>query len=113
MACVFKYDRKVVIQSLSGSEDGHGHIDNTDDDNWSQYVASYASVISKAGQEFWKVDKVDATVSHVWTCPYSKALAAATPDMRLVYDSVVYEIMSVIDIDLAHSEVEIQTKRAV
>ena len=113
MACVFKYDRKVVIESLSGTEDAHGHIDNTDDSNWSQYVVSYASVMSQGGKEFWKVDKQDATVSHVWLCPYSKTLAAATPDMRLVSESVTYEIVSVIDIDLAHEEVQIQTRKAV
>jgi len=113
MACISSYDRKVVIESLSGTEDTHGHIDNTDESNWSRYVNSYASVMSKAGKEFWRVDKVDATVSHVWTCPWSKTLAAATPDMRLIHESVTYEILSVIDIDLAHKQVEIQTKRAV
>jgi hypothetical protein len=33
--------------------------------------------------------------------------------MRLVNESVTYEIVSVIDVDLAHEEIEIQTKRAV
>jgi hypothetical protein len=113
MTCVSSYDRKVVIESLSGTEDAHGHIDLTDDSNWSEYVASYASVVTKGGREFWKKDTVDATVDQVWACPYSKSLAAATPDMRLVNESVTYEIMSVIDIDLAHQEVQIQTKRAV
>jgi len=113
MTCVSQYDRKVVIESLSGDEDAHGHINNTLDSNWSQYVSSYASVMTQGGSEFWKVDKVDATVSTVWKCPYSKTLAAATPDMRLVSESVTYEIVSVIDIDLAHKEVQIQAKRAV
>jgi head-tail adaptor len=113
VACVSSYSRKVVIESLSGTEDAHGHIDNTDDSNWSQHVVSYASVITKGGKEFWKKETVDATVDQVWTCPYSKTLAAATPDMRLVSESVTYEIMSVIDIDLAHREVEIQTRKAV
>jgi len=114
MACIAQYNRKVVIESLSGAtEDGHGHVDNTDDSNWSQYVISYASVMSKGGREFWKVDKLDATVSHVWKCPWSKTLAAATPAMRLVSEEVTYEVMSVIDIDLNHEVVEIQTKKAV
>ena len=113
MTCVSSYDRKVVIESLSGTADAHGHIDNTDDSNWSQYVVSYASVMTQGGKEFWKVDKVDSTVDQVWKCPYSKALAAATTKMRLVNESVTYEIFSVIDIDLAHQEIQIQTRRAV
>ena len=113
MTCVARYDRKVVIKSLTGTADAHGHIDNTDAANWSPYTRSFASVMSKGGREFWKVDQVNADVSHVWRCPYSAALAAATPDMQLINENVTYEIQSVIDIDLAHKEIEIQTKRAV
>jgi head-tail adaptor len=113
MRCVAKYDQKVQIQSLTGTADAHGHVDNTADSNWSAYADSFASVMSKGGREFWKVDRVEADVSHVWRCPWSRTVAAATPDMRLIHDSTTYEILSVIDIDLAHEEVEIQTRRAV
>ena len=113
MTCIASYDKKVVIKSLSGTADAHGFIDNTDASNWSEYTTTYASVISKGGREFWKVDQVNADVSHVWPCPYTKKLAAATPAMQLHYESVTYEIQSVIDIDLAHKEIEIQTRRAV
>ena len=109
MTCVANYDRKVVIQSQSGTVDAHGFKADT----WTQYAVSFASIKSRGGREFWKVDQVNADVSHVWRCPYDKTLAAATPDMQLVSDSLTYEIVSVIDIDLAHEEVEIQTKRAV
>lgn len=111
--CINKYNQKIRIESLTGTADAHGHIDNTADTNWSNYTSSYAAVISKGGREFWKVDRVEADVSHVWTCPYNRTIAAATPDMRLIHEGVTYEVLSVIDIDLAHEEVEIQTRRAV
>jgi SPP1 family predicted phage head-tail adaptor len=110
--CVNKYNRKITVQQLSGSADAHGHIDNTDNSNWSTYTTAFAEVLSKGGREFWKVDRVEADVSHVWRCPYNSTLTAATPDMRLIHDSTTYEILSVIDIDLEHEEVEIQTRRA-
>jgi SPP1 family predicted phage head-tail adaptor len=113
MPCIANYDRKVVIKNLTGTADAHGHIDNTAATNWSQYTTSYASVQSKGGREFWKVDQVNSDVSHVWRCPYAAALAAATPDMQLINEGVTYEIMSVIDIDLKHKEIEIQTRRAI
>ena len=69
--------------------------------------------MSKNGREFWKVQQVNDTVDYVWWCRYSKQLADATPDMRLVYDGNVYEIMSVIDLDLEHNEIQMQTKRRV
>ena len=113
MRCIASYDKKIRIETLSGTADAHGFIDNTDDTNWSLHEAAFASVQSKGGREFWKVDQVNADVSHVWRCQWSKKLATVTPDMRLTHDGKTYEIMSAIDIDLAHEVVEIQTKRAV
>lgn len=108
-----KYDKKITVLRLSGTADSSGHIDGTTPSNWKPYTSSYASVMTKGGREFWKVQQVDATVDCVWRCPWSRDLAAATPDMRLQSEGVNYDILSVIDIDLAHQEVEIQSRRAV
>lgn len=113
--CVTDYDKKIRIEraSASAAADAHGHVDITADATWETYCESYASVMSKGGREFWKVATVSADVSHVWNCPYSSQLASADPAMRLVHEGVTYEILSVIDIDLAHDTIEIQTRRAV
>ncbi len=112
--CLSDYDKRIKVESLTGSTaDAHGHVDNTVSTNWTTYAQPYASVMSKGGREFWKVDQVAADVSHVWYCPYDANVAAATPDMRIVWDGKTYEILSVVDIDLAHEEIEIQTRRAV
>lgn len=108
-----KYDKRITIERLAGTADAAGHIDPTTDANWTSYAASFASVQTKGGREFWKVQQTDATVDHVWLCPWSRTLAATTPDMRLICEDVTYEILSVIDIDLAHMEIEIQTRKAV
>jgi SPP1 family predicted phage head-tail adaptor len=113
MKCVASYDKRITVQRLSGTADAHGFVDNTTNANWTGYASSFASVKTKGGREFWKVQQVNADVSHVWMCPWSKTLAAATPDMRLICEGVTYEILSVIDIDLASQEIEIQTRRAV
>ena len=112
MASCRTYNKRVSVQQLSGTADAFGHIDPADSNNWSEHAPGFADVQSKGGREFWKVDQVAADVSHVWWCPYSAALAQATTDMRLVCEGVNYEILSVIDVDLAHEEVEIQTKLA-
>lgn len=113
MRCTVDYDKRVTLQDMTATADAHGHVDTTSDDNWATYTETYAAVQSRGGREFWKVDQVAADVSHVWHCPYGKKLAAATPDMRIKYDETIYEILSVIDIDMAHEEIEIQTRRAV
>lgn len=111
--CLTDYRHRVTIQRVAGTQDAHGHIDNTAAGNWSTYTSAYASVVSRGGREFWRVHQVEADITHVWYCPYDRTLVAATPEMRLVCEGVTYEIVSVIDIDLAHEEIEIQTKRAV
>lgn len=111
--CISKLTKRIKIERLSGTADAHGQIDQTADANWSTYESSFASVISKGGAEFWKVQQTNADVSHVWKCPWSRGLAAATPDMRLICEDVAHQILSVIDIDLAHQEIEIQTRHPV
>ena len=104
------YDKRVTILQLVGTADAHGYVDNTDPDNWKPYARSYASVQTKSGREFWKVDRVEADVSAEWTLRYTPTLAKAVPAMRLEHAGVIYEIVSVIDVDLAHEEIKIQTK---
>lgn len=113
MDCINRYDHRVVIQRPTGTADAHGHVDLTADANWSNYAVAYCSVVSKGGREFWKVQQVNADVSHVWKTAWSRTIAAMTTDMRLIWEGAKYEILSVIDIDLAHQEIEIQTRRAV
>ena len=113
--CATKYDQYVTIEELIQATpvDRSGFIDRNDDDNWKGYEATYAACKSRGGREFWKVDQTSAEVSHAWRCPWSSRLAAAHPHMRLVHECRVHEILSVIDVDEAHHEVEIQTRRAV
>ena len=108
-------DQPITIskQKASAVADAHGHIDLTSAANWETHTTGWASCVSKGGREFWKQNLVAADVSHVWKCNYSDDLAAATPKMRLVHNSLDYEIVSVIDVDMAHETVEIQTKREV
>lgn len=111
--CCRVYSKAVTIERLVGAVDAHGQIDQTTLANWATYSRAYCAVVSKGGKEFWKVQQTNADVSHVWWCAYSKALADATPDMRLICEGVRYDILSIVDIDLAHREIEIQTRRAV
>jgi len=111
---VNKFDKRITVESLTGTTaDAHGHVDNTAAANWTTYTTAFASVVGKGGREFWKVHQVNADVDHVWRCPYDKTLVAATTDMRVKWEAVTYEILSVVDVDLAHAEIEIQTRRAV
>ena len=111
--CLTDYDKRVTFEVLNGTPNAHGEIDNTDPANWKDYTVAYCSVMSKGGREFWKVDQVSADVSHVWHTQWTEKLDNLTTDMRLTWEGRTYEILAAIDIDLAHEEIEIQTRRAV
>lgn len=112
--CLGNMNKSITIHSVIGTAvDAHGSVDKTKGSNWGVYLQTFAAVKTKGGREFWKVQQVNADVSHVWNCQWSAKLAAALPEMRLICEGVTYEILSVIDIDLAHREIEIQTRRAV
>lgn len=108
-----EYDHYVDIQQASGSADAHGHIDLTDANSWSSLTMAWAKCTSKGGREFWKVDKVEADVTHVWMVPYDSTLDTMSPKDRLVHDSVTYEIVAAFNVDNADLEFEVQTRRAV
>jgi len=113
-ACIGEMRKSITIQRVvETTVDAHGQVDKTTAENWGTYLRTYAMVISKGGREFWKVQQVNADVDHLWTAQWSSDLAAATPEMRLICDGVTYEILSVVDVDLAHREVQIQTRKAV
>lgn len=112
--CITAYDKPFTIESLTGTTaDAHGHPVPTTESNWTKYTTGYADCVSKGGREFWKVQQTVSDVSHVWYTPWTTKLSNATPEMRLIHENTTYEIVSVIDIDNDHQEIEIQTKRAV
>lgn len=114
MQCHPRKNKRVTVQRLKDlTADAHGHVDNTDNDNWEDYCTAFASVQTSGGREFWKVDRVEADVSREWTCTYTSKLAEATPDMRIKHGTTYHEIVSVIDVDDAHRVIKIQTRVAV
>lgn len=104
-------DKRITIQRLAGTPDAAGHIDGTKNANWSTYAAAWATTQTRGGREFWKVQQVESTVDTVFRCPWTKTLEQATPDMRILFDGTVFEILSVVNIDFADDIVEFQTRR--
>ena len=112
MKCIAEYNKLVKVEKVTATTlDAAGHVDKTAAASWATYGTAWCAVQSKGGREFWKVDLVAADVSHVWRTQYTTEAAAITPQMRIVWESKTYEVLSVIDIDLAHEEIEIQTRR--
>jgi SPP1 family predicted phage head-tail adaptor len=106
-----RFNTKITLQRLSGTADAAGHIDGNTAANWSVYATAWAEVKSRGGREFWKVSQVQSDVDFVFVCPWSRTMESATPDMRIICSGNTYEIISVINVDLANDTIELQTRR--
>ncbi len=110
-ACRPRPDKKITVQRLAGTADLAGHINGNTDANWTTYATAWATAQTRGGREFWKVQQVESTVDTVFRCPWTRALEQATPAMRINYDGTIYEILSVVNVDLADDIVEFQCRR--
>lgn len=113
MTCLSEYDKRVTIQKAVGTADAHGHVDITTNANWQTYATAYCKVITKGGREFWKVQQVNADSDQAWTTQWSKTIQNVTPDMRLIFEGNTYEILTAIDVNMDHEEIQILTRRKV
>jgi SPP1 family predicted phage head-tail adaptor len=110
-ACRPRPDKKITVQRLTGTADAAGHVDGNTDANWTVYAIAWATAQTRGGREFWKVQQVESTVDTVFRCPWTRALEQSTPAMRINYDGTIYEILSVVNVDLADDIVEFQCRR--
>ncbi len=106
-----EYRLKITVETMSGSADAHGLVDPTDNNNWSSHATAWAKVMTKGGREYNFRNEIQSEVSHIFVCPYDSTLASATPAMRISWNSNNYEILSVVDVEEAKTEIELHTKK--
>ena len=106
------FNRRVTIQKIKNNpiEDSHGEVDQTDELNWETHAARWAEIQTKGGREFWKVDKVEADVSHLIRIPYDRLTMNIDSQMRIRLGDRTINIVSVIDVDERHEVIEMQCK---
>lgn len=73
---------------------------------WTTLADTWAAVEPLAGREFFSAQQVQSDVTTRIVCRYSSALADVTPKDRIAHGAVVYDIRSVIDVDMRHRELQ-------
>jgi len=109
------YNKLVTIEKTksTGYDSDYGTYDLSSDTNWEQHTKAYAKVQTRGGREFFQASKVHTDVSHLWEMQSTAKVRAATPKMRLIWNSRVFQILSVQDKDEDRRVVEISTKEVV
>ena len=106
------FNRRVTIQKIKDDPitDAHGEVDLTVDGSWETHVARWAEIQTKGGREFWKVDKIEAEVSHLIRVPYDRLTLGINSGMRIRLGDRTINIVSAIDVDERHEVIEMQCK---
>ena len=103
------FNRRITIEKI---KDDHGEVDLTVDGSWETHAVRWAEIQTKGGREFWRVDKIEAEVSHLIRVPYDRLTAAVTPEMRIKFMSRTINIVSAINVDEMREKIEMQCKES-
>ena len=88
-------NRRVTIQSRTSAIDSYGQQVTT----WTDVVSCWASIETQSGRELLAAQAINAELTDMVTILYRTTITAA---MRVLYQSRVLNIQSVIDPDTAH-----------
>lgn len=98
-----KLRRKIIIQQQTSTQDGYGGTVKT----WTDVATVWASVEPLDGREFFAAQQVN---SEVTTRIKLRYLAGVVSKMRIVHGTKTYDILSVIDPEERHKELQVMCK---
>lgn len=94
---------RVSIQTEGGDPDDYGEVIPS----WTTSATRWAAVEPLTGREFWASQQLKSEVSHKVTM---RGGISITPDMRLLFDSRPFDVISVRDIDERGQWIEVLAK---
>lgn len=105
-----KLKHRVTFQLYNGTVDQYGDVRNDLDSNWTDFRRVSASVEPLSGREFYAAEQSQSEVTHKIRCRYFRGAKA---EMRIVYGTRKFKIISIIDWREAHEEFLIMAKELV
>ena len=97
---------RVTIQDYTESQNTFGEVTK----NWTDYATVWAAVEPVKGREFWESQQINAEITTKVTLRY---LAGVKPKMRILHDTRIFEIDSVINVDERNRELQLLVKEMV
>ena len=106
------YRHPVVIERESpvSEQDNVGHVDLSDDSNWTKFLSTRARVMTVGGREFVRAQQIRADLSSLLRIRYSTRAAQITSQMRIRHKGRKLNILSVFDVNDAGVEIELACK---
>lgn len=92
-----RYRWRLTVQSPGGTPDAGGHVDLTDDANWTTMGTIKANFITRGSREGRVFDQVQAEVSHIVETRSSRFSRSIHPMWRLVFQGRKFNIVAAVD----------------
>jgi SPP1 family predicted phage head-tail adaptor len=101
-------DKRITVQAKTVTYNGY----NEPVESWAELATVWAEAITKdsKGREFTAAQKLFAETTVVFRVRYR---AEFTPLHRVAYNSRVFEILGVVDVDFDHEELRLACKEVV
>lgn len=79
--------RKVTVQKIKSglTQNASGHIDETNDSNWTIAGTEWVELVTRGSREFFRGQEIAADITHQITMRWSKKAESYTTDMRIKY----------------------------
>jgi SPP1 family predicted phage head-tail adaptor len=97
---------RVTIQEYTESQNTYGEVTKS----WVDFATVWAAMEPARGREFWESQQINAETTSTVVLRY---LAGVKPEMRVLYDGRVFQILSVINPDERNRELQLRVKEVV
>lgn len=104
-----RYPYKLTVQKPSATLDSAGHIDLTDDDNWTTAYVIRGRFLSSGGREFQQAKQTFAELTHVIETPSTPGTRTIQARWRVLWGTRTFEIKAAYDVDEARRIVRLET----
>jgi SPP1 family predicted phage head-tail adaptor len=105
------FDKIVRIQKpIYDNKNSLNKTDLDDPANWKDHCKAYANCKTSTGREYFAAEQPQADVSHVWKMSSSRLTREITPDMRLIFEGKIHEIVYAVDENEARQTVIVGTR---
>jgi SPP1 family predicted phage head-tail adaptor len=101
-----KKNRRITIQRKTVTTNANGYKTDT----WATYKSVMAWIQNMTGREFYNAQKLFSEMNTLFITGYVSGVTTAD---RILYGTIPYEILSVLDIGEAHNELHIACKKVV
>lgn len=94
-------NRRITLQQRSASKDSFGQ----ESTNWTDYLTCWARIEPLSGRELIAAQAQQAETTHEIVIRYRPGIV---PAMRAVYQGRIFNVLSVIDPEMAHAALQLQ-----